>query len=285
MKIIQSFWSKPFQKSGGWYDPVFHYISWTLSCLKLLQFYDEVELVTDRKGYDILINKLHLPYTSVQVCLNDIDHYYEGLWALGKIYTYSLQNKPFIHVDNDIFIWEKFPDRIESSQLIAQHFENNYSYNRKSFFDLIKRGIKYDDFMKPEKSSVINESNLGIVGGCNMEFFKDYTEKVFRFVNINYDVISRLSKKDVSIVNNIFEQYIYYSLAKNKSCPIEYLLDGVSDSFKELVRFNSVPHSCKFVHVIGYHKQNSMLCYMMGQRLYYEYPEYYDRIVKYLNTI
>ena len=150
MKIIQSFWSKPFQGSGGWYDLIFHYISWTFSCLKLLEFYDKVELITDKAGYDLLVNKLQLPYTWFQMCLNDIDHYDEGLWALGKIYTYSMQNEPFIHVDNDVFIWDKFPDRIESAQLIAQHFEYNYSYNRQSFLDLVQKGIKYDHFMEPK---------------------------------------------------------------------------------------------------------------------------------------
>ena len=42
-------------------------MSWTLSCLSLREHYDEVALYTDQKGYDVFINKLHLPYTEVNV--------------------------------------------------------------------------------------------------------------------------------------------------------------------------------------------------------------------------
>ncbi len=106
MKIIQSFWSKPSYKkknvklhdrnNGGWTDKKYNYFSWALSCLQFRKYYDDVELITDEIGYNILIEKLKLPYTKVDVCLDKINHYHEDLWALGKIYAYSIQNTPFI---------------------------------------------------------------------------------------------------------------------------------------------------------------------------------------------
>lgn len=283
MRIVQSYWTKPFFNSGGWCDIVYHYISCTLSCLKLVEYYEDVELYTDEKGYDLLIKKLKLPYTRVYVCLNDIDKYNSVLWALGKIYTYSLQKTPFIHIDNDVFIWEKFPKRIEGAELIAQHFENKYYYNTKSYFDLLKAGVKYKEYMVINKSERINESNLGIVGGSNLLFFQNYTKEVFEFIEMNSSFIYKKGAENLSMINNIFEQYLFYLLAKKMSCNIEYLLSNISDSFKELVDFYTVPLRTKFIHMIGYHKKNSILCYLLGQRLYYEYPEYYKIITKYIN--
>ena len=64
-KIVQSYWSKAYKNSpnSGWAFRETHYMSWALSCLQLKQFYDEIELITDSEGADLLINKLHLPYS------------------------------------------------------------------------------------------------------------------------------------------------------------------------------------------------------------------------------
>src|SRR5215213_9355428 len=105
MKIVQSFWTKPFlqageflidsRMNGGWLDRKYNYFSWALSCLQLRKYYSEVELVTDNLGKFILIDCMQLPYTKVVVRLNEIDHYDSSLWALGKIFAYSLQTTPF----------------------------------------------------------------------------------------------------------------------------------------------------------------------------------------------
>lgn len=51
-------------------------MSWALSCLQLKQSYDKVELVTDSEGAELLINKLHLPYTSCKTnCRARILHF------------------------------------------------------------------------------------------------------------------------------------------------------------------------------------------------------------------
>ena len=118
MKIVQSFWSgnKDCLKEGyGWLNPIYHYASWILSCNQLRKYYDDVILITDRAGYDVLINKLHLPYTDVIVCLDELlSKYNSNLWALAKIKAYSILDEPFIHVDGDVFVWDRFDSRVSS---------------------------------------------------------------------------------------------------------------------------------------------------------------------------
>lgn len=81
-------------------------MGWTLSSLTLRKYYEYVELYTDTHGFDVLIKQLQLPYSKAKVVFDDRTRYPKGLWALPKIKTYSLQEKPFIHVDGNIFIWE-----------------------------------------------------------------------------------------------------------------------------------------------------------------------------------
>ena len=137
MKIVQSLWSKPNQglpfsekNKLGWPDRKYNYFSWALSVLQFKQYYDEVELVTDKEGYQLLIDKLGLPYSRVQVLLDDVNDYPPRLWAIGKIYVYNIQEQPFIHADGDVFIWKKFDERFESAPLVAQHWEGGEYFGR-----------------------------------------------------------------------------------------------------------------------------------------------------------
>lgn len=74
MRIIQTFWSggrDPLQYGYGWRHAEHNLMSWALSCCSLREHYDQVELYTDQRGYDVLIEKLHLPYTAVHVVYDD----------------------------------------------------------------------------------------------------------------------------------------------------------------------------------------------------------------------
>ncbi len=78
-------------------------MSWCLSCLQFLKYYKEVHLYTNEQGRSVLIDQLHLPYTEVLLVETEIQ-VPAGLWAYYKIHTYSLQRRPFIHVDGDVYI-------------------------------------------------------------------------------------------------------------------------------------------------------------------------------------
>jgi len=135
MRIIQSFWSKPLRVSEdpsraakmnfGWPVRKYNYFSLALSCLQLASYYPDLELVTDDFGENLLIHKLQLPYKSVRSELNKLDDYHSGLWALGKIYSYSIQDGPFLHVDSDLFIFREFDRNIGSARLVAQKGNGN----------------------------------------------------------------------------------------------------------------------------------------------------------------
>ncbi len=98
--------------------------------LSINRFYKNMEWVADEVDTEILIDKLDLPYTSVKFLPNKFNDFNVGLWAFPKIYAYGIQNEPFIHVDNDVFISEKLSSEIEGAELIVQNREQVNSYGK-----------------------------------------------------------------------------------------------------------------------------------------------------------
>lgn len=281
MKIVQSYWSKPDIENTNWVEKKLHYFSWALSCLKLKQYYDNVELVTDQAGKELLIDQLQLPYDSVRVELDSLNEYDPLLWALGKIYAYRVQDEPFIHVDGDIFIWAKFPDGIESADLIAQHEEDSYEFSNVYYDGLLKANLNSypEAILKYRKDVTTNimQTNAGILGGNDIDFIQRYCKEAFRFVEENK--VKALAVKHPGMFNTIFEQYLFYCMANVENKTIKYLFEEKIDcNFEEIVPFKDIPYSAQFIHVLGSHKRNIFFNQKIIQYLWYEFPEYYNRV-------
>ena len=84
----------------------FHSFALALFCAR--SFFSKVILYTDNQGkkdvepFHQLIDEVH---TDIEI-LNEQD-IPRSLWAYPKIITYSLQEQPFLHIDNDVFFWER----------------------------------------------------------------------------------------------------------------------------------------------------------------------------------
>ena len=104
MRAVQTLWTKndDLLKNGfGWIHPQYHLMSWALSSLTLREHYDDIVLYTDSKGYAVFHDQLRLPYKEIVVQYDDLNCH-RDLWAYPKLLTYSIQDKPFIHVDGDV---------------------------------------------------------------------------------------------------------------------------------------------------------------------------------------
>lgn len=282
MEIIQSFWSKGsnfIDDSSGWLSPKFHWLSWILSANQLVKYHKNVVLYTDQKGKEILVDKLHLPYTKVHVVLDELDKYHKNLWAIGKIKTYQLQDKPFIHVDGDVFVWDKLDRSFQNSQLVTQNLERTTEYYR-TMWDNIGQKLHFIPSEISRFNSNINNlaCNMGIVGGSNLSFFKEYTECSFDFVDKNkrvWDVI------DAFNFNIFFEQVLFYEMASNKQIKIDFLFNDVpnDNSYTGFGDFDKVPQKT-YLHLLGFYKKNPTVCRMMEIYVMKHYPSAYNNLIK-----
>ncbi|MBS7252939.1 DUF6734 family protein [Flavobacterium branchiicola] len=286
MKIIQSFWSKPFFKEnddlnarfkGGWLNANFFFYSCLLSCLKFKQNYGEVLLYTDDLGKELLIDKLEIPYSKVQLDLNSLQNYPPELWALGKILSYSLQEAPFIHADTDVFVWDKLPQPLLDADLLAQNFEFNFPKYKEVLETALKefQNFPRNLFSIYEQTNDVFAFNAGIIGGNNVSFFKEYKSKVFQIIDDNLD---QLSKIDLGVFNMVYEQMLGFELAQEKQIEIRFLKPKMNEAFTNVMKFHLVPIKENYIHTVGYAKKSTEMCEQLKYRLKYEFPLEYEKL-------
>jgi hypothetical protein len=137
--------------------------------------FKEVQFISSDWGVD-LMKELKLPITSYSNKLNEMKDVSRFFWAYGKLLAYNEQDQPFVHLDNDVFLWDTLPDRILNARLCFQSHEP---------FDL--QGYHYYNLLKPcfeeapvkPKVIVDNEVmdfayNCGICGGHDLKFFREW---------------------------------------------------------------------------------------------------------------
>src|ERR1700761_1155915 len=227
MKIVQSCWAcnqpdlREFQ--GGWLGAEYNLMSWTLSCLQLRKYYDDVILYTDSVGARTLLDELRLPYSEVYCDLDSLEGFDPKLWALAKIHAYMQQEDPFLHVDGDVMIWERFNDDLMASRLIAQNVETDTEYYSDIWSHLDKRLAFFPEEITRERMSGENivAYNTGIVGGRDIAFFREYADKAMEFITKN---IYCIDSQNVADFNLCFEQYYFFCMAKAKQIPVNVLL-------------------------------------------------------------
>ena len=284
MRIIQSMWTANqadmLNNSFGWLSPEYHLMSWALSCLQLKQFYPKVILYADTTASKFLVDNLKLPYDEVVCNLDTLNHYDSRLWALPKIKAYSLQEKPFLHVDGDVFVWKKFEDDLLKSGLIAQNKDQIASFeitmqSLESSFTYFPKEMSQDRQAK----NPIQTYNAGIYGGSDIDFFQEYSQKAFEFVNKN---IHHFSETDITEFNVIYEQYLFNCLAKSQNKKVNVLFSKTykDDEYKGFGDFDMIPFEKQYIHLFSDYKKSESKCNQMANRLRLDYPEYYYRIIE-----
>ncbi len=76
MTFLNSFWTNTtdiLDLKCGFPHAKFHLMSWALSSMQLRKFYPHLSLYTDDFGKELLVDRLHLPYTAVHLDLEGLD--------------------------------------------------------------------------------------------------------------------------------------------------------------------------------------------------------------------
>ena len=292
MKIIQSYWSLPSQQSssiidgrdsGGWIHKKYHYLSMALSCLLLRRYYDEVELITDTDGKYLLIDVLKLPYTSVSTDLDKFCNYPSSLWAIPKLYAYSIQDTPFLHVDGDVFIWEAFKPIVTQTAIVVQSPEIEHAAAYKEALAYLCNIIGYiPNFFDSCSVNDFRSVNAGVLGGTNFGFLSTYGKTALGIINANLSSLKSDCKNGA--VNLVLEQLLLYNMCENNKIDISYIIPVLSSDYKEVLNFHRIPVLETFIHLIGCAKKSLFACEQVEFRLQYEFPEYYHYIEEFISA-
>jgi hypothetical protein len=246
------------------------YYTYVLSALLIHKSYaGKTTLVTDKFGKKLLIDTLKLPYDEVIVELDYLNKYPKQFWALGKIYTYSLLNEPFIHLDYDFLLSKPFEKSFEDAALVAYMDENDdnrqgpYKKCINQYFAnyTIPNGVQkyFDNYQKIAY-------NAGVYGGNKTEIFKELwhiTEDIIdhNLTTILQDVVS--NKASFSMTNVILEQYLFACMAQDKNLSVaclhqnENLLPDDSNFWlteNNLPKYKAQYYPKQYIHMVGHHK-------------------------------
>ena len=279
MRIVQTFWTagrNPLEYSFGWLRPEYNLMAWALSCLCLRKYYDEVALYTDEQGRHALIDLMHLPYTEVHVVYDETlcppQH-----WSYAKIKTYSLQTKPFLHIDADIFLFKPIAEDVAKAPLIAQSKEVGTAYYRQIMDKLLSDStLELPEYLEEGlKEKSIASYNMGLFGGNDMAFIQAYCEEALAVCNRNKAICVNGN------FNLLFEQMLFAYKAKEEKVPVSTIFPQVfNDNGYTVADFCQLNrHDEKvFFHLLGGHKRNQEVIETFVETFITLYPDYYKQI-------
>jgi hypothetical protein len=279
MKIVQTLWlpdadEHPVRARCGWASPEYHWMSWVLSAMQLQKYYDTLELYTTERGYYVLVECLKLPYDKVHM-ISHADTIPPSAWALAKIMTYGLQDKPFLHVDGDVFTFAAFPPHLLSAPLITQSKEIDFFHYRETL-DKVRSSFKYLPplFLEHDQAQAVT-FNAGIFGGSDIDFIKKYASAATSFVLANQEHFQNNDNPTAYCM--LFEQWLYSCLVNQCGKAVDTLLqEPVSDpGYPGLADFYAPQQH--YVHLMGMSKKNRFVLKQLMSKLRQSYPHaYYD---------
>lgn len=244
------------------------------TCLAVMtakKHFNKVEFVTNDFGAK-MVKLLGLP-VDISLELNKMDGISGFWWAYGKILAYSSQNEPFVHIDNDVYMFSGLPERMKNAELVFQSKEimGKPGYG---WYDVLRPCFN-EAPVKPKEIVEIRDFayNCGIAGGNNFEFFKEHQKcsAEYIFAPENYKLFFR-KNKDILIHQNLFhEQYFIASLIKAKGLrdKVELLADDIEDINKNGV---------SYCHLWGLSKRSQRNINKMYIRLRNDFPEYFKKV-------
>jgi len=182
-----------------------------------------------------------------------------------------------------IYIYDKFPKKLLNSEIIVQSLDQNTALYNELIYDVFNNLNNIPSFIS--KNSLLDDTmtgfNTGIIGGNNIEFLIKYSKIAIDFINTN---IENLSKCKINNINLFYEQLLLKYISKHEGINISYLLDNVSNEYFELTNFLLHPKENPFIHMIGFSKKNIILCEQLIIRFKYEFPQYFNRTIKILES-
>ena len=290
MRAVWSFWSKPFitYYSRVWSKPLHHLLAWGLSFHAAARHYPETMLVTDRPGKKLLIDQLGIPFTNVSTDLEALKDVDPGFWAVGKLMACTLQDRPFVHLDNDVFLWKPLPRGVAESPVIAQC---PYSFNRNDPYfhpQEIESAFAREGLELPPEwvwaltnRNEFAAANGGVLGGSAAGFLRHYAQSALDLVlkPEHAPAWSHIPEKNCPYV--VLEEFFLLACVQYHNAQQTSPFRGVTISYL----FPSWGHAydanqaarAGYTHLIGAAKSHPGVGARMEERVRLQDPVFYRR--------
>jgi len=246
-----------------------------LSVFCASRHFKEVQFISSDWGLDV-IKPLGLPITSYSNKLNEMKTVSKYFWAYGKLLAYNEQTTPFVHLDNDVFLFDPLAPRILNARLCFQSHEP-FHLKGYHYYELLRPCF---DKAKVKPKIVVDNPvtdfayNCGICGGHDLEFFKEWIKcsQEYIFAPENQNLFFKKYGDVIQHQNLFHEQYFAASLIKAHN-----LRSEVKVINKDAVKAGQDPKH-KYTHYWGTTKTDRSNMARAKLRLLDEDPELFHRI-------
>ena len=290
MRAVWSFWSEPFRAHHHqtWLSGTHHLLAWVLSVETARRHYPNTVLVTDGWGSQLLIDRLGLPFTTVSTELDALRGADPEWWALGKLWTYRAQTEPYVHIDADVFMWNRLPERVERADVFAQNPETfpttGDSWYRPAIYTHVIRSVDGwapDEWWWSAAQGFNRAVCCGIVGGSATAFLSYYADLAIRMIEHPRNRRAWMRLGSPIGDNILLEQYLlaaclhfhrHDARSAYRDLAVDYLFESTDAAFDE-----SAAAAVGYTHLIGAAKSNRLLMDRLAARVSRDYPAYYER--------
>jgi hypothetical protein len=285
LRAVWSFWSRPFRDfhRRTWASERHHLLAWALSVETARRHYPDTALVTDSDGARLLVDALGLPFAQVSTQLDGLAGCDPEWWVLGKLHAYRVQERPFLHLDGDVFLWNALPPDVAVGAVIAQNPESFDFDGEDSWYRprAVEAAVVEAGGWLPEEWRRFTASRTGaalccgILGGHRTDMLREFADRAIRIIGhpANAPAWSRLDDRIGS--NILFEQYFLAAFLAFHGIAPRCLFDSAVESWDP-----EAARRIGYTHLIGGSKSDPDLARRLEARVRRDHPEYHERILR-----
>lgn len=267
--------SDSFNQKGGFrrFEDLLY--TFALATLQASRHFGRVQVVSTEWG-TALFKALILPVTEYSTALEPYKTISPSFWAFGKLIAYTLQKEPFVHLDNDVFIWKPLPERILMADLC---FQSKEQFEIPGYGWYVRLKSCWEDAPVRPQAVVDNEVNdfaynCGICGGHLLDFFHEWRQcsEQYIFAPENQPLFFDRYRILLHHQNLFHEQYFATALIRARG--IVHRVEVIADDVTNI----QLATNDGYTHLWGATKRDAQLMERVRKRLRQEDPSLYQRV-------
>jgi hypothetical protein len=242
---VFSYWNtKGISNTSGFRSFKDYLNSQTLAISQAKKNIGKVKVITNDFGAKIFeeINLISL-IDELDTSLNQYDNLDPYFWGFTKIHAFEQQKEPFIHIDNDFFIWD-YHDKLKHCDFGFQSpeiFDDNIYSLYSTLIDIMENAeFKPQTILEnPDNKGL----NCGIVACKNrFDIIEEWKDLAYNYITKNKDHFYNYKPEFLIHLNLLHEQYFIASLLKRNKISdnkiFYYFYNNFTDASKSGNRFS-----------------------------------------------
>jgi len=206
--------------------------------------FDKVELYCDTEAAKLIKEDGRIFPFDIIICLDELQWINGLLWAYSKVYVYSLQKEPFLHIDIDAILWDGLPPKLSTQKFIFQQKEPlaGYVYYNEIYGEAKALGLLPTDITyKPEYA--LNTAVFACTDINYLYLIKEYFNIVNSYVYGVNDRVYEFKTNHAQCI--LFEQLFIVNILESSGLKFEVDYNTIlNDDYSE--KWNN----CRFTHFI-----------------------------------